>query len=77
MESGQYGAAHLIGWLIGTILLIIPAWRIMGKAGYPAALSLLNFVPILGSLFILIVLAFTDWPALKHRTATAIASTFE
>ena len=73
----QDGTASLIGWLIGTILLIVPAWRILGKAGFPPALSLLMIVPLLGNLCVFIVLAFTEWPALKRRTTAAIASTFE
>ena len=73
----QDGPASLIGWLIGTILLIVPAWRILGKAGFPPALSLLMIVPLLGNLCVFIVLAFTEWPALKRRTTAAIASTFE
>ena len=71
------GGASLIGWLIGTILFIVPVWRIMGKAGYPPALALLIFVPLLGSLGIFVVLAFTEWPALRRQTTAAITSTFE
>jgi len=67
----------LIGLLIGTILFIVPAWRILARAGYPGALALLTIVPFLGSLCIFIVLAFTEWPALRRRTTAAIASTFE
>jgi hypothetical protein len=71
------GAASLIEWLIGTVLFIVPAWRILGKAGFPPALSLLMIVPLLGNLCVFIVLAFTERPALKRRTTAAIASTFE
>ena len=71
------GGASLIKWLIGTILFIVPAWRIMGKAGYPPALALLIILPLLGSLCLFIILAFTEWPALRRRTTAAIASTFE
>lgn len=71
------GGASLIEWLIGTILFIVPAWRITGKAGFPPALALLIILPLLGSLCLFIILAFTEWPALKRRTTAAIASTFE
>ena len=67
----------LIEWVIVAILIIIPDWRILGKAGYPPALALLIIVPLLGNLCILAVLAFTEWPALKRRTTADIASTFE
>jgi hypothetical protein len=69
--------ASLIGWLVATIFFIVPAWRILGRAGYPGVLALLMLVPLLGSLCIFIILAFTQWPALKRQTTAAIASTFE
>jgi len=73
----ETGSGSLIEWLIGTILFVIPAWRILGKAGFTPAISLLIFVPLLGSLCVFIILAFVDWPALKRPTTAAIASTFE
>jgi hypothetical protein len=73
----EYGAAPLIEWLIATILFVIPAWRILGKAGFPPALALLMIVPLLGNICVFVILAFAEWPALKRRTPAAIASTFE
>ncbi len=70
-------AITLIEWLIVATLVIIPAWRILRKAGFIPALSLLIIVPLLGSLCVMIVLAFVQWPALKRRTHADIASTFE
>ncbi len=37
-------------------------WRIFAKAGYNGALSLLNFVPGVGPLICMIILAFGRWP---------------
>jgi uncharacterized membrane protein YhaH (DUF805 family) len=37
-------------------------WRIFEKAGYNGVLSLLNFVPGVGQLICLIILAFGRWP---------------
>ena len=37
-------------------------WRIFEKAGYSGALSLLNFVPGVGQLICLVILAFGRWP---------------
>lgn len=37
-------------------------WRIFVKAGYNGALSLLNFVPGVGQLICLLILAFGRWP---------------
>ena len=67
----------LIEWLIIAILVIIPAWRILRKAGFIPALSLALIVPLLGWFCVLIVLAFVQWPALKRRTHAEITSTFE
>lgn len=67
----------LIEWIIATILIIIPIWRILRKAGYSPALSLLSIVPVLGPLGLLALLAFGQWPALARRVRDDIASTFE
>jgi len=67
----------LIEWLIAAILVVIPAWRILRKAGFVPALSLLLIVPLLGGLCVMILLAFAQWPALKRMTHAEIASTFE
>jgi hypothetical protein len=37
-------------------------WRIFAKAGYNGALSLLNFIPGVGPLICVIILAFGRWP---------------
>ncbi|WP_417317091.1 hypothetical protein [Emcibacter sp.] len=44
------------------VLLLIPAWKICGKAGFSPALSLLILIPGLGYLILLIILAHSDWP---------------
>jgi hypothetical protein len=67
----------LIESLIAAILVIIPAWRILRKAGFIPALSLLLIVPFLGGLCVMLMLAFAEWPALKRMTHKEIASTFE
>lgn len=41
-------------------------WRILTKAGYSGWLSLLNLVGGIGTLVLLGILAFGDWPALKR-----------
>lgn len=37
-------------------------WRIFAKAGFNGALSLLNFVPGVGQLICMLILAFGRWP---------------
>jgi hypothetical protein len=68
---------ELVAWLLIATLIVIPAWRILRKAGFIPALSLVLIVPILGWFFITIVLAFVPWPTLKRRTHADIAATFE
>jgi uncharacterized membrane protein YhaH (DUF805 family) len=54
--------------IYGVVILAIVAftiwvyWRIFAKAGYNGALSLLNFVPGVGQLICLVILAFGRWP---------------
>ena len=53
----------VIGHLVLSLLLVIPTWRIFVRAGFSGALSLLHFVPVVGLLVIMAILAFSDWPA--------------
>ena len=68
----------LLGWAIGlgsaalmflflahlvvALVLIIPSWRILNRAGFAGALSLIHLVPVIGSLIVMAILAFSDWP---------------
>lgn len=48
------------------LLLILPLWKIVGKAGFHPALSFLAFVPIVNVVMIY-VFAFVSWPSLKRE----------
>jgi hypothetical protein len=68
----------LLGWAIGlgsaalmflflvhlvvALVLIIPSWRILNRAGFSGALALIHLVPVIGSLIVMAILAFSDWP---------------
>lgn len=68
----------MIGWLLGlgslalllilivhvilALVLIIPTWRICTRAGFSGALALFHLVPVVGSLLVMAILAFSDWP---------------
>lgn len=60
-------------WIVALVFLIFGLflnWRIMSKAGYPGALSLLFLVPIVG--FIMYIwFAFAEWPVQKKAKGTA------
>jgi hypothetical protein len=53
----------LIGHLLLSLLLIIPSWRILARAGYSGALSLFHLVPVIGVFIVMAILAFGDWPS--------------
>lgn len=52
----------LAGWVLTMLLVIVPTWRICTRAGFSGALSLLHLVPVVGSLVVMAILAFSDWP---------------
>ena len=53
--------------LLVALVLIIPSWRILTRAGYSGALSLFHLVPVIGSFIVMAILAFGDWPAGEAR----------
>lgn len=53
----------VIGHILVALVLIIPTWRICTRAGFSGALSLLHLVPVVGTLVVMAILAFSDWPA--------------
>lgn len=56
--------------LIGVLLLIMPLWKICGRAGFNPALSLIAIIPFLGLLIVAGILAFSEWPAPKSSSST-------
>jgi hypothetical protein len=68
----------VIGWLIGlsmfalmailvvhvlfALLLIVPSWRILERAGFSGLHSLFHLVPVIGPFIVMAILAFGDWP---------------
>lgn len=73
---GSFSAIH---WLIALLviapvaaLLVVPAWRILQRAGHSGAWALLMLVPVLGFV-VLWVLAFSKWPNDKDgKTSTSV-----
>lgn len=53
---------NLLYSVLLSLLVVIPLWRVFGRAGLHPALSLLVFIPVFGFLIVLGVLAFTRWP---------------
>ena len=63
MDSSIWG-------LVVLVLVIVPLWRICGRAGFSPALSLLAIIPLLGFVIVVAVLGFAEWPSLKNRQST-------
>ncbi|HVA33276.1 MAG TPA: hypothetical protein VNG31_03950 [Candidatus Baltobacteraceae bacterium] len=70
-DASNAAAAGIVGTLVLVYFLVLAAiiafmiwvyWRIFAKAGYNGALSLLNFIPGVGSLICVLILAFGRWP---------------
>ncbi|HUA81701.1 MAG TPA: hypothetical protein VL997_15090 [Dyella sp.] len=47
-------------------MAVIPAWKIVAKAGYNGAWSLLIFVPLV-NIIMMYVFAFSQWPTERSR----------
>jgi hypothetical protein len=52
--------------LVIALIVIIPYWKIFGKAGFPRALGILMVIPLV-NLILLYVLAFSQWRVLPPR----------
>ncbi len=46
-------------------VLLIPAWRIVSRAGFPGVLSLLLLIPLV-NLVMIWVFAFVRWPSQRN-----------
>ena len=63
------GSFSIWHWLIVIFILVLyvwPLWRIVRKAGYPGALSLLTFIPIV-NIIMFWVFAFVKWPVEQNE----------
>ena len=67
---GAFGMSEIIIILIVCLaamilLILLPNWKIFGKAEFSPVLSLLMLVPLV-NIIMLYYLAFADWPSLKQ-----------
>lgn len=63
MGTFSFGHWVIVLFVLGIfqIIYIIPLWKIVAKAGYSGAWSLLSFVPLV-NVIMLWVFAFSSWP---------------
>lgn len=51
--------------IIGLAIIVVPLWRICGRAGFNPAIALLAIIPFLGFIVVVAILAFIRWPVYK------------
>ena len=54
----------LIGFIVVAVLMVVPFWRILPRAGIASPWALVAMIP-LGALVLLWILAFRRWPSDK------------
>jgi hypothetical protein len=55
--------------LVAIVIVMVPFWFILKKAGYSPWLSLICLIPSIGILVLLYVLAFSEWKVVPAPTA--------
>ncbi|WP_372987754.1 hypothetical protein [Marinobacter sp.] len=74
MGNGTFGhtmfgntawTGHWLWMLVIGIVVVIPAWRICQRTGYPGWMGILILIPVI-NLFLLYFIAFSEWPANKQ-----------
>lgn len=64
---GMYGGWNGFGMLFFAVIIVIPLWKIVTKAGYAGAWALLAFVPFV-NIIALWLFAFNKWPGARTDT---------
>ena len=64
MFGNTMWAGHWLWMLVIAIVVVIPAWRICQRTGYPGWMGILILIPIV-NLVLLYFIAFADWPAVE------------
>ena len=64
MDNDMFGntmwAGHWLWMLVIAIAVVIPAWRICQRTGFPGGMGVLILIPIV-NLALLYFIAFADW----------------
>jgi len=64
-QGMAFGAFHVVIVVLYILIFVIPVWKIVSKAGYSGAWSLLVVIPVL-NIIVLWVFAFSRWPIIDR-----------
>lgn len=67
---GSFSIWHWLVILIFILVFFVPLWKIVGKTGHPAVLSLLFLIPV-ANILLVWFLALSKWPALERKGPSA------
>ena len=68
MDGYMMGGFPIVFWLLGSLLFIIPAYRVLSRTGFSGWWSLLCIFPFFGFIGFW-VFAFLPWPIEKQQEA--------
>jgi len=71
MIAGMMGVFGIV-WLAVVVFFLFLNWRIVSKAGYNGALSLLMLIPLV-NIVMYAIFAFSEWPVQKQARGAAPA----
>jgi len=60
-----FGGMMFLWFLIASLIILVPFWKIFQKAGFSGALAILMLVPI-ANVIMIFFLGFAEWPSLKR-----------
>ncbi len=64
-QGMAFGAIHIVFVIAYILVFVVPIWKIVSKAGYSGAWSLLVVIPVL-NIIMLWVFAFSRWPIIDR-----------
>lgn len=68
--QGSFHVGGMLFMLLMALVIVVPMWRIVTKAGFHGAWSLLSLVPML-NVILLWVFAFSTWPKPREPVQTS------
>ena len=62
--------AYFLQWLIISLLVLIPYWKILSRTGCSKSMIILIFIPVIGIFIYWLVLVTSDWPRFQYASRT-------